>query len=521
MTSSSSSPDGRLRAIVLAAGLGTRMRSRIPKILHELGGRPLLAWVIDAAREATGARPVVVVSPATARARDLFGEAAEWALQDEPRGTADAVRAGLAAIPEEVEEVLVLSGDVPRLEADVLRRLAETRRLDAAVMTLLVVDALDPTGYGRVVRTAGGSVERIVEEKDADSSTLELTEINAGTYAFEAAWLRRRIGDVRPSPVTGELYLTELVELARTEGRLVTSLDVEDDGRALGINDRVQLAQAEWDLRMETNSRLMRAGVTMLDPSTVYADPGVEVASDVTLEPFVVLRGRTRIGEGTWVGAGSQIIDSTIGRDCRVWASVVEGSTVGDRVRIGPFSHLRPGSVIDDEVEIGNYAEIKNSHLGPRVKQHHMSYLGDAEVGEETNVGAGTITANYDGVRKHRTTIGRRVFLGVDTMLRAPITLGDGAKTGAGAVVTHDVPPGTLVVGVPARVREPSTRTAPRGGAGGGKPAGDGTAAGGAGGSGSGEGTGPGAETDDPSLASQRPASRGASGRGPSTGGDR
>lgn len=430
------------------------MRSRIPKVLHELGGRPLLAWVLDAAREATGAPPIVVISPATAAVRDVFGEAAVWALQDEPRGTADAVRAGLALLPDTAEEVLVLSGDAPRIEAETLRRLAETRRLDAAVMTLLVVDALDPAGYGRIVRTAGGSVERIVEEKDADDAILEISEINAGTYAFDAAWLRRRIGDVRPSPATGELYLTELVELARAEGRLVTSLDVEDDGHQLGINDRVQLAQAEWDLRMETNSRLMRDGVTMLDPSTVYADPGVEIEPDVILEPFVILRGRTRIGTGTRIGAGSQIIDSTVGRDCRVWSSVVEGSTVGDRVTIGPFSHLRPGSVVEDEVEIGNYAEIKNSHLGRRVKQHHVSYLGDAEVGEETNVGAGTITANYDGRRKHRTTIGRRVFLGVDTMLRAPVTVGDGAKTGAGAVVTHDVPPGTLVVGVPARIRE-------------------------------------------------------------------
>lgn len=454
MTSSSTAPDSRRRAIVLAAGLGTRMRSRIPKVLHQLGGRPLLAWVLDAAREVTGAPPIVVISPATAAVRDAFGDAAIWAVQDEPRGTADAVRAGLRLLPDTTEEVLVLSGDVPRIEADTLRRLAETRRLDAAVMTLLVVDALDPSGYGRIVRTAGGSVERIAEEKDADDAILEISEINAGTYAFDAAWLRRRIGDVRPSPVTGELYLTELVELARAEGRLVTSLDVEDDGRQLGINDRVQLAQAEWDLRMETNSRLMRAGVTMLDPSTVYADAAVEIEPDVILEPFVILRGRTRIGAGTWVGAGSQVIESTVGRDCRIWASVVEGSTVGDRVRIGPFSHLRPGSVVDDEVEIGNYAEIKSSHLGRRVKQHHVSYLGDAEVGEETNVGAGTITANYDGRRKHRTTIGRRVFLGVDTMLRAPVTLGDGAKTGAGAVVTRDVPPGTLVVGVPARIRE-------------------------------------------------------------------
>jgi bifunctional UDP-N-acetylglucosamine pyrophosphorylase/glucosamine-1-phosphate N-acetyltransferase len=241
----------------------------------------------------------------------------------------------------------------------------------------------------------------------------------------------------------------------------VTAIDVDDDGRLTGINDRSQLAQAEWDLRTELNLAHMRAGVTMIDPSTVYLEPGVELATDVTLEPNVILRGRTRVGEGTMIGSGSRVEDSTIGRDCRVVASVVERSEIGDRVTIGPFSHLRPGSVVGDDVEIGNYAEIKNSRLGPRVKQHHMSYLGDAEVGGGTNVGAGTITANYDGTRKHRTTIGEHVFLGVDTMLRAPVTLGDGAKTGAGAVVTHDVPAGALVVGVPARIRETRPGDAP------------------------------------------------------------
>jgi bifunctional UDP-N-acetylglucosamine pyrophosphorylase/glucosamine-1-phosphate N-acetyltransferase len=275
-------------------------------------------------------------------------------------------------------------------------------------------------------------------------------------YAFDVEWLRGAIGRLRPSPASGELYLTELVTLARADGRLVAALDVEDDGRLTGINDRAQLAQAEWDLRTETNTAHMRAGVTMRDPSTAWIDASVELAADVVLEPNVVLRGTTRIGRGTVVGAGSQVVDSVVGEDCLVWASVLESSEVADRVRIGPFAHLRPGSVIGPDVEIGNYAEIKGSRLGAGVRQHHMSYLGDAEVGAGTNVGAGTITANYDGTRKHRTTIGERVFLGVDTMLRAPITVGDGAKTGAGAVVTRDVPPGALVVGVPARIREPS-----------------------------------------------------------------
>jgi bifunctional UDP-N-acetylglucosamine pyrophosphorylase/glucosamine-1-phosphate N-acetyltransferase len=298
-------------------------------------------------------------------------------------------------------------------------------------------------------------VERIVEEKDATDEERETPEINAGLYAFDADWLRERIGTLTPSEATGELYLTHLVELARADGRIVASLDVDDEGRLSGINDRAQLAQAEWDMRTEINGRHMRDGVTMRDPSTVYVDATVELASDVTIEPNVILRGATSVGEGTTIGAGSHIVDSTIGRDCLVWASVIESSVLEDGASVGPFSHLRPGSHIGRDAEIGNFAEIKNSRLGAGVKQHHASYLGDADVGAATNVGAGTITANYDGTRKHRTTIGERVFLGVDTMLRAPVTLGDEAKTGAGSVVTHDVPPGALVVGVPARIRDP------------------------------------------------------------------
>ena len=447
-------------AVVLAAGLGTRMKSRLPKVLHPLCGRPMLAWVVEAATAATGGQPIVVYSPATAALREAIGEAATYALQAEPRGTGDAVAAALATLPAGAREVLVVSGDVPLVRPDLLRDLLETRRLDHAALSLVAVAALDPTGLGRIVRNDAGSVERIVEEADASDEERDIAEINAGLYAFDLDWLRGAIGRLRPSSATGELYLTELVVLARADGRLVAALDAEDDGRLTGINDRAQLAQADWDLRTEINTAHMRAGVTMRDPSTAWIDASVELAADVVLEPNVVLRGATRIGRGTVVGTGSQIVDTVVGEDCVVWASVVESSEVGDRVRIGPFSHLRPGSVIGPDVEIGNYAEIKNSRLGPGVKQHHVSYFGDADVGAGTNVGAGTITANYDGTRKHRTTIGERVFLGVDTMLRAPVTLGDGARTGAGAVVTRDVPAGKLAVGVPARIREPHRHAA-------------------------------------------------------------
>jgi bifunctional UDP-N-acetylglucosamine pyrophosphorylase / glucosamine-1-phosphate N-acetyltransferase len=439
----------------MAAGLGTRMKSRTPKLIHELAGRPMVAYVVDAGREATGRRPLVVTSPATAAVRVALGDAVDYALQTEPRGTGDAVAAALAALPPDVDEILVLTGDAPLLEASLLEELLVERRLDQAAIALVAVDAIDPAHLGRVVRDDAGTVERIVERKDATDEEIAINEINSGLYVFDAAWLRERIGALSPSPKTGELYLTELVELARADGRLVVALTVEDDGRLLGINDRAELAQAEWDLRTRINSAHMRAGVTMRDPSTVYLDASVTLAADVTLEPNVILRGTTNVGERTTIGAGSQIVDSTIGAGCLVWASIVEGSIVEDGARIGPMSHLRAGSHVGPDAEVGNFAELKNTRLGRRVKQHHMSYLGDAEVGDDTNVGAGTITANYDGRKKHRTTIGERVFLGVDTMLRAPLTIGDDAKTGAGAVVTRDVPAGKLAVGMPARMRDP------------------------------------------------------------------
>jgi bifunctional UDP-N-acetylglucosamine pyrophosphorylase/glucosamine-1-phosphate N-acetyltransferase len=447
--------------IVLAAGLGTRMKSRKPKVLHELCGRPMLAFVLDAAHEVSGRRPLVVYSPATAAIAEVFAGKADFAVQAQPLGTADAVRAALAVAPEGPGEILVLSGDVPLVQTELLADLIDMRRARNAAIALVAVQTAEPEGLGRVVRSEdGGQVLRIVEQKDATPEELDIEEINAGVYAFDAEWLRLRIGDVRPSPVSGEFYLPELVTLAHEDRRPVVSVEVDDDGTLAGINDRSQLAEAELELRMVINEGHMLAGVTMVDPGRTYVDVTVELARDVVLEPGVILRGSTRIGEGTRIGAGSQIIDTVIGRDCYVWASVLECAEVEDEVQIGPMSHLRPKSSIGRKVKLGNFAEVKASRLDEGVQQHHFSYIGDAELGERTNVGAGTITCNYDGTRKHKTKIGKRVFLGSDTMLVAPVELGDGARTGAGSVVTKDVPAGMLALGVPARIRKPRAEEA-------------------------------------------------------------
>jgi UDP-N-acetylglucosamine diphosphorylase/glucosamine-1-phosphate N-acetyltransferase len=433
------------------------MKSALPKVLHPLCGRPMLAYVLDAWAStedgSSSGRPVVVFSPTVAAMIDVFAERAVFALQDEPRGTGDAIAAALVVVPADATEILVLSGDVPLVTGADLDAILDARREDDAAIALASVFAADPAQLGRVVRGEFGTVERIVEAKDATPEELAGNETNAGLYAFDAEWLRRRIGALAPSAATGELYLTDLVRLAREDGRIVSAVGFEDDGRFDGINDRSQLAAAEWTMRVRLNEAHMRNGVTMRDPSTVYVDWTVDLGADVTLEPNVILRGATTVGDGSVIGAGSQLIDATIGARVRVWASIVESSTVEDEASVGPYSHLRPGSVVGRGAAVGNFAELKNTHLGAGSKQHHMSYLGDAEIGEKVNIGAGAITANYDGTRKHRTTIGDGAFIGVDTMIVAPRVIGEGARTGAGAVVTRDVPPGKLAVGVPARIR--------------------------------------------------------------------
>ena len=437
-------------AIVLAAGLGTRMRSRIPKVLHPLAGRPMLHHVLDALATAGIARPVIVVGHGAEAVEQAVASRAMTARQEPQRGTADAVRIGLDSISGDAGAVLVTMGDAPLQRAELFVALIEEQRATGAAVVLVSARMENPHGYGRIVRNAGGGASAIVEERDADDATRALDEINVGTYAFDGPWLRDAIGRVTPSS-SGEYYLTDLVALAIGDGRAIGVIVADDAADAIGINDRVALAAAEERMRRRIAEMHMRNGVTIVDPATTRIDAGIEIGQDVRIEPWTILEGVTVIAQDAVIGPNAHVRDSRIGPRTRVWSSVVEESTVAEDVQIGPFAHLRPGSEVGARCRIGNFAEIKKSRLGAGTQQHHFSYLGDAEIGENVNVGAGTITANFDGTAKHRTVVGDGVSLGVDTMLVAPLTIGEGATTGAGSVVTRDVAPGKTVVGVPAR----------------------------------------------------------------------
>ena len=437
-------------AFVLAAGQSKRMRSKTPKILHLCAGKPLLRWSVDAAI-AAGARPVVVLAPdVEAAARALLPDGAAIAIQKDMRGTGDAVRVALEAVRDAAAEAFVVYGDTPTLSPATLDRLRALRAERGAAIAILTAKVGTENTYGRVVRDERGDVRRIVEIRLATDAERELPESNLGAYAIDLAWLRGAIGSLRPN-TTGEVFFTDIVDIAIAAGKRVAAFCTPDAGEGMGVNTRVELAAAEVILRRRIRERLMLDGVTFRDPDSTLVDDGVRVAADALIDRGCVLEGATAIGADSRIGPYSILRDSTVGARCVVEASVLEGATLEDDVRVGPYSHLRPGAYLEHGVGMGNFGEVKAARLRKGTKMHHFSYVGDADVGERVNIGAGTITMNYDGVSKHRTTIGNDAFIGSDTLLRAPITVGEGAVTGAGAVVTKDVAPGMLAVGVPAR----------------------------------------------------------------------
>ena len=429
------------------------MRSRVPKVLHPLAGRPMIDHVLDALASAGIDHPVVVLGSGAEQVEAALDDRVPMVRQDPQLGTADAVRCGLGRVPPEARHVLVTMGDVPLLPGEVFQHLLREQAEGDAAVALLSASLDDATGYGRIVRGPAGDARAIVEEADADEQTRAINEVNVGTYCFDAAWLRANVGNVPASP-SGEYYLTDLVAVAIAGGRRVAVVAAPQAELTTGINDRIGLAAAERLLRRRIAEGHMRNGVTIVDPATTTIDAGVEIGQDARIEPGTILAGATVVAQDAVIGPRTEIRDSRIGPRTRVWASVVEGSSVAEDVQIGPYAHVRAGCRIGPRCEIMDHAELKNSSLGAGTKQHHFSYVGDAEVGEEVNIGAGAITANFDGEAKHRTVIGDGAFIGVDTLLRAPVTIGPRARTGAGAVVTRDVPAGKTVVGMPARAIE-------------------------------------------------------------------
>ena len=433
--------------LVMAAGEGTRMRSSLPKVMHPLCGRPLVAWPVLAAREAGAERVAVIVSP-NHDLSPVLPDGTETVVQEEANGTGGALRAALPVI-EASETIVVLSGDVPLVTAEVIAALVATHDSSGAAATVMTTELDDPGAYGRIVRDANGDIEKIVEAKaegDATPEELAIEEINVGIYAFAAASLAEALGGIDNDNAQGEYYLGDVLPLIRTSGGRVVAHREDDPGVNLGINNRADLALVAGHARRAINHRHMIAGVTITDPEATWIDVDVEIGADSTIEPGSYLRGASRIGPGAVVGPHTTISDTTIGEGASVVRSHLLDCDVEANVNVGPFSYLRPGAVLRDGSKVGAFVEVKNSEIGTGTKVPHLSYVGDADIGAGSNLGAGTITANYDGFRKHRTRVGDRVRISVDTMLVAPVIVGDDAYTGAGAVIREDVPPGALGV---------------------------------------------------------------------------
>jgi len=429
--------------VILAAGKSTRMRSRLPKPLHRLCGLPLTRHVVEACRKAGVERIVVVVGHEGELVKHGLGDDVEYSLQAEQLGTGHAAMCARQALGNHDGPVLLLAGDVPLIRAETLGALvaAASGPVAGAMLTAMLDD---PTGYGRVIRDTAGRVVRIVEQKDATTEEAAVREWNPSVYCFQSSGLWDRLGRIRSNNAQGEYYLTDLVGLTVSDGEAVATVSVADHREVLGVNSRAELAECGAVLRRRVVERLMESGVTVVDPATAYIDVTVTVGQDTVIEPQTHLCGRTTVGEDCVVGPLAIVRDSAIGDRCTVVASQIVASQLGNGVRVGPFANLRPGCRLADGVKIGDFVELKNATLGERVSAGHLTYIGDADIGAHTNIGAGTITCNYDGFAKHRTVVGEDAFIGSDTILVAPVTVGDRTITAAGSTITDDVPPDAL-----------------------------------------------------------------------------
>jgi bifunctional UDP-N-acetylglucosamine pyrophosphorylase/glucosamine-1-phosphate N-acetyltransferase len=445
-----------LAVVILAAGQGTRMKSSRPKVLHPLMGRPMIDYVVELATRLGAGKPVLVVGHGMELVREHLGEAVTYVEQAQQLGTGHALLQAQPLLAGRCRQVLVCYGDVPLLREETVRRLIAVHNSPAEAgspITMLSVEVADPGGYGRILRDGDGRIVGIVEHAAATEEQRQIREVNTGLCCFDAPWLWEHLPQL-PLSAKGEYYLTDLVAIAIAEGRLVRGLLADDPDEVIGVDHRSRLARAAGWLRRRINERLMLSGVTLLDPATTYVEATVEIGPDTVIEPGTHIKGKTCIGSDCHIGPNTLIVDSTIGDNCEISFSVVKEAVLEDEVDIGPFAHLRPGAHLARGVHMGNFGEVKNSYLGPGCKMGHFSYLGDATLGANVNVGAGTITCNYDGKKKNHTIVEDDVFIGSDTMLVAPLKVGARAITGAGSVVTHDVPPDSVVYGVPAQVRK-------------------------------------------------------------------
>jgi bifunctional UDP-N-acetylglucosamine pyrophosphorylase/glucosamine-1-phosphate N-acetyltransferase len=437
-----------ITAVVLAAGQGTRMKSNLPKVLHEILGRPMLVYLIETLKAAGVADIVVVVGHQAERVQEVYRDyRVRFVVQEPQLGTGHAVHVAMAGVPGTAETVMVLCGDAPLISGESISALAELHNNTKAAITIQTIVLGDGAHYGRVVRDKTGQVAAVLQSKDSKDrpEILAIKEINTGAYCFEAGFLREGLGLIPKSPVTGEIYLTDLIHIAREQGRGVEALVDPDRENLLGINSRAELAAATQTVKRQINAGHMDRGVTLIDPESTYIEAGVSIGRDTVIYPNVYLQGKTVIGENCVIESTVKIVDSTLEDQVHIkMGCVITQSRLGLGADAGPFAHLRPGADLRQKVHVGNFVEVKKSVLHEGVKAGHLTYLGDAEVGAKTNVGAGTITCNYDGVKKHKTTIEEGAFIGSNTALVAPVTVGKAAYVGAGSTITMDVPPGKL-----------------------------------------------------------------------------
>jgi bifunctional UDP-N-acetylglucosamine pyrophosphorylase/glucosamine-1-phosphate N-acetyltransferase len=434
-----------VKAVVLAAGEGTRMKSQFPKVLHRVAGRTMLDWVLDAVGLLESDRTVVVIGHHAEDVQKTLPDGVDWCVQTEQLGTGHAMQVALDELGDvSADTVVVVPGDTPLL-GERLRDLVARHHATGAAATFLTARLPDPHGYGRIVRDDQGDVVGVVEHADADSEQLSIAEVNGGVYAFDGARLQTAVARLDRDNALGEYYLPDVVAVLAGEGDRLEAVEAGPE-EVMGVNSHDQLAEADAVARHRINREWMRQGVWMQDPTRVYIDAGVRLAPGVHLHPGVHLAGETSVAEGAVLGPDVYAVDSRIGAGARIWYAVLREAVVGDEVEVGPYASLRPGSVLEQSAKAGTFVELKNTHLGKGAKVPHLSYMGDADIGPRANIGAGSITCNYDGVSKHRTIIGAGAFIGSDTMLVAPVEIGPDAVTGAGSTITHNVSPGALAI---------------------------------------------------------------------------